>query len=427
MIKLKGQARLQISRPNATVIMGCELSTSLSVEELRSCLKELVKAHPLMVKVPLTEENGEVILKQPKELVFNIISYENQTYKNIAEKHLKNEWKLGQPLIKFIINRKDRETQLIISCNHAICDGLSLVYLMEDIAAFCQDGKIPSNVESVQLHPDNMKRGFATWPFKLIAFSMSSKWKKSNVKLTSKTLSEIYETYWNNHDAKIFSLSFDSTQTKNIIETAKKRNVTVNTYLTYLLYKCQMDLPKKKYSDNFIISVSLRDKLKINPLKQLGYYVTAIRLDLSKYSLTTQNVLTDLQNRIKKQLTEKKLFITLAPYFFDGRFFDLLSFNILKLRQDKSLKKMATKQGSVKSSITISNLGLLPNKSSIKYFLPLTLVSHSYEKYVSVFTHNGEMKMAICYDPTIISTMEINTFTNSLIDKITTPVDNGYT
>lgn len=426
MMKLKGQSRMQISRPNANVIMGCELDTSLTDDELKRGLEKLSKGHPIMNKVPSIDDSGNVILEDPKEIGFTIMSYQNRNYESIAENHLKDEWKFGEPLIKFIINKQEIGCQLIICCNHTICDGLSLVYLMEDIANWLQDGQTPQKAELVQLHPYQMKKRYATWPFKLIAFLMKSKWRKHNVQLTSKSLSELYESYWKNHNAKVSNLTFNREQTKNIIETAKNNKVTVNTYLTYWLHKSQMSLPEKKYSDNIILSVNLRDKLKTNPMKQLGYFVTATRLNLSKYSLSRVNALKDLQNRINKCLTPKNLFKTLALYFFDGKFFDLLQLNILKLRQDKSFEKMAAKHSSVKSSMAISNLGVLSNKNNLVTFLPLVLVSDTYEKYVSVFTHNGQIKMAICYDPNIISTAEIDTFKNSLIEKIKTTANNVY-
>jgi hypothetical protein len=64
------------------------------------------------------------------------------------------------------------------------------------------------------------------------------------------------------------------------------------------------------------------------------------------------------------------------------------------------------------------------SKNILTQFLPLAIVSDTIEKYVSIFTYNGEMTMAICYDPTIISTTEVDTFKSSLIERIKTTANN---
>lgn len=403
--------------------MGCELAIPLSKTELNECLTKIWKGHPLIHKSVSINDQNEALLIDTTTPYFDITEFDNQQYETIAVRLLKDRWNLDRPLIKFTINHNNPGCQLIISGNHAICDGLSLVYLMEDIAGYLQGGLIPEEQVPISLHPSEMRKKQAAWPFKLLAFVLGKKWKRHSFKLTQNLLSDIYKAYWKDHDARIMTLDFDESKTEKIISSAKASGVTVNTLLTYLLYKSQLSVSSKPFRDDILISVNLRDKIKTNPKRQLGYFVTAVRINLSKFQKIKPDSLKRLQDVIKGKLSAPSLFRSLAMYYFDPVFFDLVQLNKFQLRQDKSVQKMASKLNSgIKNAFALTNLGVLkPNPicdRTLTRFLPLALVSDTMEKYISVFTQHSKMQVSICYDPILVPDKDIEKFKFQLLEEL---------
>ncbi len=423
MIKLNGISRFHISSPNATVVMGCELSISVSKNQLSDCLGKLCNAHQLVNKIVKIDEHDEAYLTSSPTFDFDIIEYKNQPYEVIASIHLKDEWKLEQSLIKFIINHvTDTSCQIIVSCNHAICDGLSLVYLLEDIASYFHTGIVPAEKKITTLHPYKMQKQNSTLLVRLLAFVINRNWKKNPLKLSQDLLSRIYEAYWQKHDAKVETIALDKNQTLELINAARKNRVTVNTYLTHLLHQSQLKLSDRPFQNQAIISVNLRDKLITNPNRQLGYFVTGVRVSLPKFSKQpNSDHLKKLQVAIQNKLQPKPLLTSLASYFFNSRFFDAVQLNKFYIRNDSSIQKFIAKKGGgeINTAFAFTNLGVIRANDSCKdiliKFLPLTLVSDTMEKYVSAFTYRERLQLAICYDPTLISENEIDKFKNSVI------------
>ena len=415
MIKIEGVARVQVSSPNATVLMGCELSMRITRELLNNCLGKICAAHPLLTMPVEISANNEAILVPSKTNEFFFLEYENSSYGAIVTDHIKEEWALGKSFIKFIINQIDDHSQIIVCCNHAICDGLSLVHLLEDMAAYLVEGVIPDEEKVTLLHPKTLQQKQGAWPYKIMARLMAYQWKKHQIQLTQEMLSEIHNAYWNTNKVALKSLSLGTEETQNIIRNAKMHGVSVNTYLTAVLYKSQQVLPNRPYTNNCIISVNLRDKMSPHPGRQLGYFVTAIGLRFSKLSTDSSKWLTRLQHKINRKLNSKSLFRSLALYFFDPTFFDLIQLNKFHIRNDRSLQNIVKKQSvGIKKAFALTNLGILRvNKSSehaITQFLPLVLASDSFEKYISVFTYKGKMTLALCYDPSKIPTEDIDRY-----------------
>ncbi len=423
MLRLEGISRMHISSPNATVVMGCNLSADITESQLRRSLEEIHQAHPLVSKILSIDHNNDAWMLPMEELSFDIKSYQNQTYAWIVEKHLKDEWNIGMPLIKFLINHQEGQSQLIVSCNHAICDGLSLVYVLEDIVANLESEIIPGCNPPILLYPDLLPGTHSKWPFRLFAFIFKRKWKGVQLVLNETLMFKIYQAYWKNRDTKILTVTFDESQTHKIVSLAKAQGVTVNTYLTHLLYRSETHVNPEEAAKPVILSINLRDKLTKDPHRQVGYYVTAIRVSLSKLFNRRNYSIQLLQKIIRQKLSLTALHKSLALYFFEPIFFDLIQLNKFKIRHDRSLQKFALKESiGVKNSFALTNLGRLqpkyPNSKILTGFLPVAIVSDTIGKYVSVFTYQDQMHLAFCFDPTIISTEMVVKFKNDFVDKL---------
>lgn len=413
---------MQFSSPNGTVIMGCEMTVSITPESLTECLNYVVVAHPVLKKcLQIDAENSAEFIEYDGS--WDIYEYEECDNATIYSEHLKEKWLLEAPLIRFVLNHFRGYCQLIICANHAACDGLSIVYLLEDIAAFMQKKIIPSSADFMQLHPQGLQEKFAFWPFKLFAYFMHLKWRKIPFHLTSELIDDLHRAYWENHAAAIKSILLDQDLTSFIIDQAKKESVTVNTYITWMLLDSHRESTSGDRLDQILMSVDLRKKITPKPGRQLGYFVTAIPIKFARLLRKRGFNLQKWQREIQRKLKGRSLFKSLALYFFDASFFDLIQLNKLRLRHDGSLQAIVAKEASqVKYAMSITNLGVLSVKRELKEivssFLPLAVVSDTVEKYVSVFTYNGKMHITFCYDSTIVAQINIEDLKSNLLSKL---------
>ncbi len=402
--------------------MGCELRLPVTSESLTECLDHLGEAHPVLKKgLQIDAENNAEFIDHDGS--WDIYEYEQYDIATIYRDHLKEKWLLGVPLVRFVINHFKRYCQLFICANHAVCDGLSLIYLMEDIARFMHMGGVPSPSRLMQLHPDNMQEKFAFWPFKLFAYFMHLKWRNIPFRLTSELINDLHQAYWDNHGAEIISVLLDEDLTSFIIDKAKRENVTVNTYLTWILLDSHRESTSRDQLDQVLVSVNLRDRIMPNPGRQLGYFVTAVPLKFLRIMESGSHELQKLQSAIQRKLKGRSMFNSLALYFFDASFFDLIQLNKVHLRHDRSLQAIVQKEASqVKQAMSITNLGVIQVgkelREIITSFLPLAVVSDTVEKYVSVFTHNGKMQITFCYDPTVIGQRNIREFKSNFLRNL---------
>lgn len=275
----------------------------------------------------------------------------------------------------------------------------------------------------MQLYPECMQDKFPFWPFKLFAYFMRFKWRKIPFHLTSKLIDDLHRAYWGNHAAAIKSILLDEDLTSFIIDQAKRESVTVNTYITWMLLDSHQESTSGDRFGQILMSVNLRNKITPNPGRQLGYFVTAVPINFARLLRKRGFNLQKWQREIQRKLKGRSLFNSLALYFFDASFFDLIQLNKLQLRHDGSLQAIVAKEASrVKYVMSITNLGILSVKRELKEivssFLPLAVVSDTVEKYVSVFTYNGKMQIAFCYDPTIVAQINIEDLKSNLLRKL---------
>ncbi len=192
------------------------------------------------------------------------------------------------PLIRFTLVQSASISELIISCFHIICDGMSLAYLARDIMVYLSDPNkkveiLPDEVPISQNNmPEEMKLNFF---FKWILNRMNKKWAEEKIIFNLQDHEVLNEAYWNKFHHQILAVELSEAETTTLVEKCRKEEVTVNSALVTAFQAAQyMIQGNKPYHSLMMIAGNVRNRLPKPASEGMGFYASAIDVK-SNYNL----------------------------------------------------------------------------------------------------------------------------------------------
>jgi len=137
--EIKGAPRIHLRLPNANVVLYGVFDTTVSKDALEKAVLFLSDKHKLLNCHIESDKENKVWYVIDKKLLPEVNAPKSKNINEILINELKHRFDFEKgPLIRFTLLNQT-ETTLIINCHHAICDGLSLMYL-------CFAGYNPSSI-----------------------------------------------------------------------------------------------------------------------------------------------------------------------------------------------------------------------------------------------------------------------------------------
>ncbi|MFX0037925.1 MAG: condensation domain-containing protein [Promethearchaeota archaeon] len=289
--KLNQRERVHSKVANSHISMVATILGKVSVDELERVIKKMQQRHPIL-NAHLYSEGKEVYalvdggLEIPIKIV-NRISDDQWRDEIIQQHKIPLEMEKG-PLIRFILLYSAQISDLIIFCQHTICDGMSLAYLARDImiylgyptkevellppAPLVNEDNIPSDIK-----PSSTMRVFGK--------SINKKWEKGEVIFNYDDFYALHKAFWNKYTYKAHLYELSKEDTELLIMACRKNGVTVNTSLiiAFAIAQNQLNSKSPKYLQNLSFAVNLRNHLN-NPIEeQFGFFAGGMQLKF-KYS-----------------------------------------------------------------------------------------------------------------------------------------------
>jgi NRPS condensation-like uncharacterized protein len=398
--------------PNANVVLYGVFETTVSKDDLEKAVLFLSDKHKLLNCRIETGKENKVWYVIDKKLLPEVNTLKSKNINEIVINELKHRFDLEKgPLIRFTLLNQT-ETTLIINCHHAICDGMSLVYLFKDIMKILSGENIKIEQKMpVFLEPENIPERLGNPISRFLIGLINKIWSKKTISFSNQKYQEVHNNFWKEYSPKIISFKFSKEETADIVSQCKQNNVSVNTGLvTAFLYAEKQLFGQKDYSSKVFVTDNLRTHLKNQPGESMGYFVSTVRpyLEYSKEKTFWENAQI-FQEKIKRPL-EKELFKNQLICLFSPKFLDVMMLNFLGQRDDKLVKKFLKKTAfyKINSTFTIANLGLIEiadnsEKLKIKTLFGPMAVSDTMEKYISVLTINNELHTSICFNENIVN------------------------
>ena len=410
--EIKGVPRMHIRMPNANVVMYGVFETIVSKDDLEKTVLFLSDKHKLLNCHIETDKENKVWFVIDKKLLPEINTLKSKNINEIIKNELKHRFDFEKgPLIRFTLLNQT-ETTLIINCHHAICDGMSLIYLFKDITKILSGKNIKIEKKMpVFLEPENIPQRLGNPISRLFISLINKKWRKEPISFSNQLHQEMHTKFWKEYKLQIIPFKFSKEETANIVSQCKQNNVSVNTGLvTAFLYAEKQLFGQKDYSNKVIVTDNLRTHLKNQPGESMGFFISTLKPNLEYSEKKTFWENAQIFHKKIKRLLEKDLFKNQLIGLFTPKFLDVMMLNLFGQREDKRVKKLLKKAGMNKLNFTftIANLGLIEiadnsEKLKIKTLFGPMAVSNAMEKYIGVLTINNELHFSICFNENIVN------------------------
>ena len=308
-------------------------------------------------------------------------------------------------------------------CHHAICDGLSLAYIIQDLALFLSNPDlpvisypIPPAIEEQYFHvkvkPDLITR--------FMIQRLNHKWIKKKVIYGNEDYTHLYEKYWHQTNIGLTTISLSPETVSVIVKACHTRNVTINSFLVNI-FACAQQIRKKSKPSipwTAIVATNLRNQFISSPGKNCGLLAASIPVKLPNPKGDFWKITRTFHNQFK-QTIENPLSVlryiaplhNLEPTLLDAIYFE--AYGMLKDSTAHFLRqRILPSTTSPKRALDITNIGQidLQQCDDLETLFLIPILSPVYDKAIGIVTAGGSMNISILFDRSRESTNEIENF-----------------
>ncbi len=338
-------------------------------ERVRQALPKLKKRHPLLSSRMILDQEGQAWLVTEQVPDFELQVYEKwgdlDWLERVSEQdRMPFRMNVG-PLARFMLLTSESSSDLVLYMYHVMSDGLSGVYVMEDLLSLIGEPQkelppLPPPVDIVKNIPPNVKR-HVPWITRFAIGRMNARWRKNKIVFSDDDFVKVQEKRYEERDRTIL-LSLTAEETSALAEKCHTRGVTVNSVLLTALLAAKYAVPSivRVIPDTLNAAVNLRDKLIEGPGRGCGFYVGTIQIRarfnpkkdfecnlLAIHSETTKKIHGDVE--IIKDLISTEMI--------DPGLLDALDFESYGMLENPATKKFRGVMSKLSRGVTVTNLG----------------------------------------------------------------------
>jgi len=328
--------RIMLMLPFNVVFVG-RVRGTVNPSEVTTALEYLRSRHPLLAVRAQIEDDGTgtflggsippmSVCVKPRE--------NEHRWLHRAKEEFRTSFPIETgPLVRCTLLHSDNVCDIILCGHHAICDGMSLGYLLRDLLA-CLAGSNRETVGPVVPPPIDSST-VATPPSsnaiqRLVMGLINKKWAARNVRFSESDMQRMHAEFWQrNTGMQLLAWSMDTDDTANLVEQSRAEKVTVNSALWTAFLAAQYDVQpdRKRYRRRSALAVNTREKIRIPAGESFGFYASSltVRLPYSPRISFWDNA-RNVHSRIMKELSKTDLFRMLSsaqihPTLLDSLYF----------------------------------------------------------------------------------------------------------
>ncbi|MEN6291348.1 MAG: condensation domain-containing protein [Methanobacterium sp.] len=234
--KLSNLERMYLWSPYSDVSMVTRIKGNISEERLRSALDVILQMHPL--------SGAKIVFDDDYNAWFSTDNVRKPFFKTVKMvsniqwlEELQREIQIPfnpetGPMIRFVLVYSETVSDLVIICNHSICDGMSLVYLIRDLLDIYtnpeQEIKVIEPVDIMDFLP---KGGFSLQSvmMKLVMGNANRKWEKNPYYFDHNDAVAVQESYWEKYKFNTVLLELEPSETKSLLKQCRDNGVSIGS------------------------------------------------------------------------------------------------------------------------------------------------------------------------------------------------------
>jgi len=420
-VRLISIERLYLGRPLNYVVFVGQVNGLIERNDLNTALIALKKIHALLhVRIKI-EDSGNAWFERIPYNNFDIQVVSNisdLTWQKIAEReHMRYFDIFKGPLIRFTLLQSNNTTELIICAHHAICDGISLSYLLRDLLLAINN---PDDLDHSRLSRPFVpvidsknipNRLFSPLKLKLIQF-LNQKWQKQNFKITPENLNELHHRYWKKYSGVgVLQCQFSQEKTSLLINACRNHKITIHSALVTALIIAQAELQNKNESslNYFHMPVNIRNRLLI-PIsnEDLAFFASTIIFNhkaISKSDTKFWEIASKIHQIIQKGLKSPTLFRLFGLMYLEPTLIDASYYQLFHMIDHKIIKILIKIMGigKIVAGCSLTNIGVVDiprqyGKFTLNAIFGPSVFSEILQKIFSACTFDGQMNLTITFE-----------------------------
>ncbi len=433
--------------PGNNVVVAFRIKGNIEEAALKQAVEKARIKHPLIgARIEFDSENrGWFILENtPENQIIVKKRQDDKTWMQAVLNEYQHCFSISSgPLIRFIFVRDTSQSELVAFAHHAVCDGLSLVFLLRDVIQFLQN---PSqSVEKIDTLP-TIASGYNLSTIKInpiiqnILNRYNLLWKAKKIRLSESDFAPVH-AYFSEQAMHTALFELNPSLTEKLIERCHKEHVSVNSALYCAVIRVQQDLQgdKEKFRRRILMPINIRAFLTPPPTEEVGLFAGGEVFEKRIKShgnfwhqVRRVHKILEKHNTPQSMFAQAKKMQLMDPSIMDVRSMLFLGSilphpsekyqEILNLvESDRFLRKMKAKIagerlqiGTVLTNIGRLNISNIYNDLSITdvYFVPPSSVVA--EKIIGVNTFNGVLRGTFIFSENIIKVDVAEKFTHQL-------------
>jgi len=432
--RLSAREHFTLRFPNGNVVMVARIEGPVSEARLKPAVAKLRRRHPLL-GVRVARDQDQATWFTPEgvpEIPVRVVprTAPDAWVRAAIEAHREPFPCQTGPLIRFTLLTSGEVSDLIVVAHHAICDGLSLAYLIRDCLRHLSDPDreveplpVPPPVDPSTI-PVSISGNLVS---RIGARLVNRSWRRKGITFDERDYADLHRAFWGQHRGHMLAWALTEAQTSALVARCREERVTVNTALVTAFVAAQKEHQgTHDHLKNVVVSVDYRDRLTQPVGEAFAFYASSVmpRLEVALGTPFWHTTRT-FHAQIQGLLTDETVFASQRLSAFHPSLLDGLVFAKYGKLDDRLANRLVEKMGinNVVAGLLITNLGRLDLPVD---YGPLHLAamygpyvySDTMEKYLGVMTVGGRMHFTLCSGETIIDPPTVERVRDAAMDYL---------
>jgi len=231
--KMSRCERFFFMSPACTVMMAARITGAVDEIRFRQALATVSRVHPLLRSKIVFDDRHDAWFSSDgvPEVPMRVSSRTSDSqWLDELKSEARVPFDLGRgPLIKCVLLQSPNVSDLLVFCNHSICDGMAIAILVRELLVRYAD---PEKEIRVLDSPDALdleKPGISVMGFvsRIISVYANWKWNKNPYYFGPEDYAALYRTYWEKRRPGLVLFEFNPAESARMQATCREHSVTV--------------------------------------------------------------------------------------------------------------------------------------------------------------------------------------------------------
>ncbi len=434
-----GSERATIMLP-LNVVMVARIRGALDRSKVTSALEKLRSRHPLLaVRAEIDDEGtGSFVSDGVPAISIRLEPrHDEQQWISRVADEIRTAFPMETgPLIRGVLIQSTEVSELILCAHHAICDGMSLVYLIRDVL----EQVTRSSDEIEPLLPPIINHATVSTPpsmgfvAKAIIRLVNRAWRRKNLRFDFDMMKQLHQRYWQKNSAiRLLAWQLSEPETTRFISRCREEGVTVNSaiWTVFLAVQHEIQGSDERFRNHAGLAINTRDKLKVPAGESFGFYASSHKVLLKGYQdKPFWDAARTVHGQLKRSIDAANPFRMLFATLLDPTLLDSLYYSKYGLAQNGMSQRLLKKMmwNGVNFGAAITNVGRIDIPTGYGD-LELDAVygpfvySDVNEKTVGVLTVGNRMTFAMSHNVDVVDTDTAAELRDRMVELIKTATE----